>query len=98
VPPDTNGAVGASQLVEWLNVTFEVFGPDGYLFVAIFISLITLFSPATAAAFISMALFSCSETHDAIQGNSAVDRNDFYIMSICGQILIRQDTFANALR
>jgi hypothetical protein len=25
VPPDTNGAVGASQFVEWVNVTFEVF-------------------------------------------------------------------------
>src|SRR5258708_5527525 len=24
VPPDTNGAVGASQFVEWVNVTFEV--------------------------------------------------------------------------
>jgi hypothetical protein len=25
VPPDTNGAVGATQFVEWVNVTFEVF-------------------------------------------------------------------------
>jgi len=25
VPPDTNGAVGAKQFVEWVNVTFEVF-------------------------------------------------------------------------
>jgi hypothetical protein len=25
VPPDTNGAMGATQFVEWVNVTFEVF-------------------------------------------------------------------------
>ena len=25
VPPDTNGAVGATQFVEWVNVTFQVF-------------------------------------------------------------------------
>src|SRR5260370_17438324 len=25
VPPDTNGAVGATQFVEWVNVTVEVF-------------------------------------------------------------------------
>ncbi len=25
VPPDTNGAVGATQFVQWVNVTFEVF-------------------------------------------------------------------------
>lgn len=25
VPPDTNGAVGATQFVEWVNATFEVF-------------------------------------------------------------------------
>ncbi len=25
VPPDTNGAVGATQFVEWVNVTYEVF-------------------------------------------------------------------------
>jgi hypothetical protein len=25
VPPDTNGAVGATQFVEWVNVTFEIF-------------------------------------------------------------------------
>jgi hypothetical protein len=25
VPPDTNGAVGATQFVEWVNLTFEVF-------------------------------------------------------------------------
>jgi len=25
VPPDTNGAVGATQFVEWVNVTFEVY-------------------------------------------------------------------------
>jgi hypothetical protein len=25
VPPDTNGAAGATEFVEWVNVTFEVF-------------------------------------------------------------------------
>jgi hypothetical protein len=25
VPPDTNGAVGATQFVQWVNVTFEIF-------------------------------------------------------------------------
>jgi hypothetical protein len=25
VPPDTNGAIGATQFVEWVNVTFQVF-------------------------------------------------------------------------
>ena len=25
VPPDTNGAIGATQFVQWVNVTFEVF-------------------------------------------------------------------------
>jgi len=25
VPPDTNGAVGATQFVQWVNITFEVF-------------------------------------------------------------------------
>src|SRR5258707_8889772 len=68
VPPDTNGAVGASQFVEWVNVTFEVFDKTTGT---------TILGPTPGNAFWKGFGGTC-ETHNdgdiIIQYDKAVDR------------------------
>src|SRR5260221_1234081 len=68
VPPDTNGAVGATQFVEWVNVTFEVFDKTTGT---------TILGPTPGNAFWKGFGGTC-ETHNdgniIIQYHKAVDR------------------------
>ncbi len=68
VPPDTNGAVGATQFVEWVNVTFEVFDKTTGT---------TILGPTPGNAFWKGFGGTC-ETHNdgdiIIQYDKAVDR------------------------